>query len=174
MLRLLLLSFCLVPFLFAENSLLLDTQIRMIPKIMALNTDILRKSSSSDIILGVISDQKGFGSAVATKINDYYKGQVGNLKFTAEAITTAELSTRRDLSFVYLLDASQSSILQAISISKEKTIPSFVYNISDLPLGALGYISIERSTIITLNKNTLKSGNYHFSDALYQMARWIE
>ncbi|MCX6073388.1 MAG: hypothetical protein NTY39_03635 [Campylobacterales bacterium] len=174
MFRLLLLTFWFVPFLFAENTLLLDTQIRMIPKIMALNTDILRRSSSSDIILGVISDQKGFSSAVANKINNYYKGQVGNLKFTTEAITLSEFLARRDLSFVYLLDASQSTIVQAITISKEKKVPSFVYNIGDLPLGALGSISIERSTIITLNKNVLTSGNYHFNDALYQMARWIE
>jgi len=174
MLRLLLLSFCLVPFLFAENSLLLNTQIRMIPKIMALNTDILRKSISSDIIIGVISDSKGLSSEIATKINNYYKGQVGNLKFTAEAITTNELFARRDLSFVYLLDASQSTVVQTIALTKEKKIPSFVYNITDLPLGALGSISIERSTVITLNKNTLKSGNYHFNTALYQMVRWIE
>lgn len=176
MFRLLIFAFCFTPFLVAENILLLDTQIKMIPKIMALDSDINQYNDTSTAMLGIVYDdgRSKFATNVAEKINLYYKGKVGSLKFTAVAIHIDELSARRDLSFVYLLDASQSSILQAIAISKEKKIPSFVYNIADLSLGALGSISIERSTIITLNKNTLKSGNYHFNDALYQMARWTE
>jgi hypothetical protein len=174
MFRLLIFSLFLAPFLFAENTLLLETQIRMIPKIMALNTDIVRRSNSSDIIIAIISDNKGFAATVANKMNNHFKGQVGTLKFTAEAVTVNEFSTRHDLSFVYLINESQNSLLKVIAISKDRDIPSFVYNIEDLYVGALGSITIERSTIITLNKNTLKSGNYHFNDALYQMARWTE
>lgn len=174
--RFLILYFYISTVLFAENTLLLDVQTRMLPKIMALDSDIKNHSNSSKVTLGVIydDDRRVFALSVTDKINTYHKGQVGSLKFTAVAIHINELSARRDLSFLYLLEASQTSILEAIAHSKEKKIPAFVYNIADLPLGALGSIAIERSTIIYLNKNTLTLGDYHFNDSLYQMVRWVE
>lgn len=161
---------------YGEDPLLLNAQIQMLPKIMALNTDLTTHSGSSKTLFGVIydDDRRAFALSVTDKINAYHKGQVGSLKFTAVAIHINELSARRDLSFLYLLEASQASILKAIAHSKEKKIPAFVYNIVDLPLGALGSIAIERSTIIYLNKNTLTLGEYHFNDSLYQMVRWVE
>lgn len=158
----------------AEDSVLLTTHIRMIPKIMAL--EIQPSSNNTPSLLGVIYDgeRKSQAQAVADEINHYHNGKVANLTFIALAVSVNELSKRNDISFAYLIQMSASSVAQAATWGLLNSTPTFSYDLSDLEYGVLGSIAIERTTVIYINKTILKKGKFHFNDALFQIARLIE
>jgi len=160
----------------AEDPLLLNTHIRMIPKIMALDTQALSHSSSGKAILGVVYDDNRKNSAkkVADEINADYDGNIGTLPFVAIAISVDELMLRHDIAFVYLVEMRNSSVRRVAPWGILNSVPAFSYNSENLDLGILGAIAIERSTVIYLNKNVLKEGKFRFNDTLFQIARFVE
>lgn len=161
---------------YAEDSLLLNTHIRMIPKIMALDTQALSHSSSGKAVLSVVYDENHKNSAkkVADEINTDYDGHIGILPFVAIAISVDELMLRHDIAFVYLVEMRNSSVRRVAPWGILNSVPTFSYNSENLDLGILGAIAIERSTVIYLNKNVLKEGKFRFNDTLFQIARLVE
>jgi hypothetical protein len=160
----------------AEDTLLLNAHIRMIPKIMALDTQALSHSSSGKAILGIVYDDNRKNSAkkIADEINSNHNGNVGALPFIAIAISVDELVIRHDIAFAYLIDMSKSSVNKVASWGTSNNSPTFSYNAQNLDLGILGTIVIERSTVIYINKNVLKAGKFRFNDSLFQIARLVE
>ena len=160
----------------AEDALLLNAHIRMIPKIMALDTQALSHNSSGKAILGIVYDdnRKNYAKKIADEINSNYAGNVGALPFVALAISVDELVIRRDIAFAYLVDMSKTSVNRVAPWGISSSVPVFSYNAQNLDLGILGTIVIERSTVIYINKNVLKAGKYRFNDSLFQIARLVE
>lgn len=160
----------------AEDPVLLNTHIRIIPKIMALDTHALSHNSSSKAILGIVYDdnRKNTAKKLADEFNIYYNGSVGALPFVAIAISVDDLMTRHDVAFVYLLEMTKDSVSRVAPYGILNSIPTFSYDLQDLELGILGAVAIERNTIIYLNKNVLKAGKWYFNDALFQIARLVE
>ncbi|MDD2781334.1 hypothetical protein [Sulfuricurvum sp.] len=143
---------------------------------MALDTRLVSKESSNKSILAIVyeGNRKNIARTIADEINQQHNGKVANMNFTTIAIPLEELVLRRDISFVYLTQMSTSSVRKIAQWGIENTIPTFSYNTSDLEEGVLGSIAIERSTIIYINKTTLKKGNFRFNDTLFQIVRLLE
>jgi len=159
------------------NDLLLDNaNIQMIPKIMALDTRLTAKGSSNKFLLAIVyeGNRKRIAENIADKINLNHNGKVANIAFNTIVLSVEELLSRRDISFVYLNKISTPSVQKIATWSIANSIPTFSYDVSDLDNGILGSIAIERSTVIYINKTTLKEGKFRFNDTLFQIARLIE
>lgn len=140
---------------------------------MVLNLKAGSKASNAILAIVYESSRKELAQNVAEEINQIYNGKVGNLNFVAVALSVDELIARNDIYFVYLTSLSNRSVDKISEWGLSNSIPTFSYNVSDLDHGILGSITIERSTVIYINKNSLKEGRFHFNDALFQLARFI-
>jgi hypothetical protein len=163
--------------LLANESFVINTHIRMLPKIMALDSRLTSKTDSSKIIFAVVYDlnRKSDADAIADEINRVHNGKVSNISFTAIALSVNEVTERKDISFVYVTQKCNTKSLKKVaSWGIENSIPTFSYDVSDLEYGILGSVAIERNAIIYINKNTLKEGKFHFDKTLYLIARLVE
>lgn len=172
--KLLLFLFGLNIWLHAQESMLLETQIKIIPKIMLLNSKIAAKTSKA--ILGVVYDN-GFqyrANNIASAINTLYGGKIGHIFFEAVAVSVEELSQERKIDFVYMSSVSDESARRCAAWGVLMRVPVFSYDVSDLENGVLGSVSIERNTVIYISKSVLKAAQFEFKDSFYQIARLIE
>jgi hypothetical protein len=160
----------------AEEQLLLNAHIRMIPKIMFLDTQVSSHNTGDKAILGVIYDanRKSSAKKIAEDINIYHSGKIGSFPFIATAISVDELLTRNDIAFAYLIEMNDSSVKRVASWGITQSVPTFSYDPNALDLGILGSISIERTTVIYLNKHVLKSAKFRFHSSLFQIAKLVE
>lgn len=157
-----------------DDSVLIDTHIRMIPKIMALDTKNQSKSSKATLAIVYEGNRKSLAYSIADKINQNYNGKVANLPFSAIALSVDELFSRDNVSFAYVTKMSEKSVKKIAQWGIENTIPTFSYEHSDLENGILGSIAIERFTVIYINKPVFKEGKFRFNEALFQIARLTE
>lgn len=160
--------------LYGEENVLLNAHIRMIPKIMALDSRVQTRMTKSNLAIIYEGNRKNIARYIADEINLRYNGKIADIPFTAVVLSSDELLYRHDISFVYLTKMSETSVKKIAQWGIEHTIPTFSYDISDLEDGILGSITIERSTIIYINKSVLKEGKFHFNETLFQIARLIE
>lgn len=159
---------------YGEDSVLIDTHIRMIPKIMALDTKNQSKSSKATLAIVYEGNRKALAHSIADEINQSYNGKVANLPFSAIALSVDELFSRHNISFAYVSKMPEKSVKKIAQWGIENTIPTFSYELSDLENGILGSIAIERSTVIYINKPVFKEGKFRFNETLFQVARLIE
>jgi hypothetical protein len=157
----------------ADDTILLNTHIKMIPKIMVLDQKMASKSNTAILAIAYEPNRKALAQKIADEINQSYNGKVGNLNFIAMAINVDDLLSRKDISFIYLTSMSNRSVDKIAAWSLLGSIPTFSYDLADLERGILGSIVIERSTVIYINKNALKEGKFRFNDTLFQLARMI-
>jgi hypothetical protein len=161
----------------AHENFTVNGHIRMLPKIMALDTRLISKTDASKVIFAVVydSNQKSNAQFIADEINRVHNKKISNIPFVAMAISVNEVIERKDIAFVYMIQKSSSTSLKKVAIwGIENSIPTFCYDPSDLEFGILGSIAFERSTIIYINKKILKEGKFYFNGTLYQIARLIE
>lgn len=173
MLRLWFLLSIFLIFAQADDNVLLNTHIKMIPKIMVLDQKAASRSNTGILAIVYEPNRKVLAQKIADEINQSYNGKVGNLNFLAIAINVDDLFSRKDISFVYLTSMSNRSVDKIAAWSILGSIPTFSYDLADLERGILGSIVIERSTVIYINKNVLKEGKFRFNDTLFQLARLI-
>lgn len=160
----------------AEDPLLLNAHVRMIPKIMFLETQVSSHNTGDKAILGVIyaGNRKNSAKKIAEEFNSYHNGKVGSFPFIAIAISVEELLVRHDIACTYLIEMDDSSIKRVASWGVSQSIPTFAYDLNALDLGILGSISIERTTVIYLNKRVLKLAKFRFHSSLFQIAKLVE
>ncbi len=158
----------------AEDNVLINTHVRMIPKIMALDSKNQSQYSKATLAIVYEGSRKALARSIADEINLNYNGKVANLPFTAIVLSVDELFLRHDISFVYVTKMSEKSIKKIARWGIESTVPTFSYELSDLEDGILGSIAIERSTVIYINKPVFKEGKFRFNETLFQVARLIE
>jgi len=160
----------------AEDALLLDAHIKMIPKIMALDTRLSSRAASIRPILAIVyeSNRKKIAENIAEEITLKHNGKVANLSFTTVILSVEELLLRRDISFVYITKMGNSSARKIGAWGVSNSVPTFSYDVSNIDDGILGSIAIERSTVIYINKITLKEGKFRFNDTLFQIARLVD
>lgn len=173
MLRLWFILSILFIFIHADDNILLNTHIKMIPKIMFLDLKTSSKSNIATLAIAYEPNRKALAQNIADEINQIYNGKVGNLNFIAVAVNVNDLLLRKDITFTYLTSMSNQSVDKIAAWAISGSIPTFSYDLSDLEHGILGSIVIERSTVIYINKNVLKEGKFRFNDTLFQLARLI-
>ena len=161
----------------ADPSFLVNTHIRMLPKIMALDTQLAVKAPSSKIIMAIVydSNRKATAQVIADEINRVHNKKVSNISFTAVPFSVDELMLNKEIAFVYVIQQCTSQSVKKVAVwGIANTVPTFSYDVNDLEFGILGSIAMERSTIVYINKNTLKEGKFRFNDTLLQIARLVE
>lgn len=160
----------------AEDTLLLNAHIKMIPKIMALDTRLSSRATSIKPVLAIVyeGNRKRIAENIADEITLVHNGKVANLSFTTMVLSVDELLLQRGISFVYLTKMSDASVRKIGTWGVSNSIPTFSYDISNIDNGILGSIAIERSTVIYINKTVLKEGKFRFNDTLFQIARLVE
>ncbi len=160
----------------AEDELLLNAHIKMIPKIMALDTRLSSKATSIKPVLAIVyeGNRKRIAENIADEITLIHKGKVANLSFTTMVVSVDELLLQRGISFVYVTKMGDSSVRKIGTWGVSNSIPTFSYDVSNIDNGILGSIAIERSTVIYINKTVLKEGKFRFNDTLFQIARLVE
>lgn len=175
LIRFLLLCAFMILLSHAEDTVLLNTHIRMIPKIMALDTQVLSHNPSGKAVLAVVYDEhKNSAVQIAKAMNTYYNEKVGGLPFIAIALSIEELINHHDIAFAYATQMNSTSIAHLAKWGTMYNVPTFSYDPSELEHGILGSIVIERNTIIYISKNTLKAGKFRFNNALFQIVRLVE
>lgn len=158
-----------------DESLLFNANVRMIPKIMALDSRLSGKSTKSTLAIVYDSNQKNSAFIMAEQMNRLYNSKVSNISFNAVAISAEEAMSRKDIHFVFWFQKGNSPLTKKIAVwGMTNSIPTFSYDTNNLEYGILGSIAIERSTILYINKSTLKAGKYYFNETLFQIARFIE
>lgn len=160
----------------AEDQLLLNAHIRMIPKIMFLDTQVSSHNTGDKAILGVIyaGNRKSSAKKIAEDLNSYHNGKVGSFPFIAIVLSVDELLARNDIALAYLIEMNDSSVKRVADWGVSHSVPTFSYDPNALDLGVLGSISIERTTVIYLNKHVLKSAKFRFHSSLFQIAKLVE
>ncbi len=140
---------------------------------MALDATVSHKSP---IILAIVCEngRKSNAQKIADEIIRYHSGKVANISFSTLVLSVDDLLSRRDITFAYLTQMSSQSVKKVALWGTNNSIPTFSYDVNDLELGILGSITIERSTVIYINKETLKQGKFRFNDTLFQLARLTE
>ena len=164
----------------AEDALLLNAHIKMIPKIMALDSRLSSRASSIKPVLAIVYEgnrkrmAENIAENIAEEITLTHNGKVANLSFSTIVLSVDELLLRRDISFVYLTKMGNASVRKIGVWGVSNTIPTFSYDVSNIDDGILGSIAIERATVIYINKTILKEGKFRFNDTLFQIARLVE
>lgn len=160
----------------AEDALLLNAHIKMIPKIMALDTRLSSRANSIKPVLAIVyeGNRKRIAENIAEEITQMHNGKIANLSFSTIVLSVDELLFRRDISFVYLTKMGDASARRIGIWGVSNSIPTFSYDVSNIDDGILGSIAIERSTVIYINKTILKEGKFRFNDTLFQIARLVE
>lgn len=168
--RIVLSLFALLFWAKGEETLLLNTQIKLIPKIMYLN-----EPKNSSLLLGIVYDdgRKGMAERIVSDINNYYKGFIGDKSLKVLALSVNELKKHPQLTFIYLIKMEDSSAIQTATWSLSNAVPAFSYDIENLDHGILGTIAIERNAVIYINKETLKAGRFQLNKSLLEMAKLI-
>lgn len=172
----LLLSLCLLAALArAEDPVLLEAQVRMIPKIMALDTRIASRTPNGRAVLAIVYDhKKATAQKFADTINRLYGGRVASLNFTALPLSSEEIAEHPEIAFAYLTPMSVSAVRRVAQWGQSQSVPVFSYDAGNLDNGILGAVAIERSTVIYLNRNVMRNGRFIFDDSLLQIARYVE
>lgn len=173
MLRLLIFFIVFHTFIHAEDQMILNTHMRIIPKIMALYP-ITKKTDTAILAIVYTDGHQKIAEKVAMQINETYRGKAGGFAFKALPVASNKLNNVANITFIYILKMNPADVSALTSWATANTIPTFAYDVSDLTYGALGSISIERSTVIYISKSVLKNGKFRFDDSLFTLTRLIE
>jgi hypothetical protein len=156
------------------NDLLIDAQSRIYPKLLILQEGLFC-SKEKPLILTIVymPEDEAVARKIVRKIERYHNHRIGEYRFVVEMVSYETLEYLDETDALYLLKADDTTLKRAVEIGNSKKIPVFVYDFNDLVSGALLALSIERSTVIYLNRNALKKGP-RFSSALYSIVRFMD
>jgi len=165
--------FCV--FAFAYDDILLDAQIRVLPKIALLDKDLSKKLIDNKVVLVIARDKDDSdeAKAIAEKILSNTGGILGSYRLKVVVSDFANLS-KNDMSLLYIMDSSEANIKKAVQVAREKDVVSFTYSREALSMGATLSLQIERNTVIMLNKNSVKDSSIRFVDSFYKIIRVVE
>lgn len=154
----------------AEDAMLLNAHMRLIPKIMYLSN-----AADSSLMLGVVYSEgrKTTAEKIVSGIQQNYKGLIAEKSFKIMAIPFNELKKYPMLSFLYVTKMDSNTVINVADWALSNSIPTFSYDYKNLDHGILGTITIERNAVIYINKEVLKSGKFQINKSLLEMAKLI-
>ncbi|RUM44555.1 MAG: hypothetical protein DSY46_05475 [Hydrogenimonas sp.] len=163
-----------VVFGYSYNDLLIDAQSRIYPKLIILQEGLTKQKEGDSITLGVVhmAEDEEIAHQIVQKIEHYHGHQIGVFHLDVQTIPFTALNPSMKIDALYLLKADAEHLKSAVAIGREKHIPIFVYDLNDLKYGALLALTIERSTVIYLNRSAL-SYSPRFNTVLYSIARFV-
>ena len=175
--KIIFLYLALVNLAFAYNydDILLKAQASIFPKIMLLDKKLENKLVDGQIVYTIVHDKSDYQTALEIKtfINNKYNGYIGKYSYKINLVNLSDLSYNTKASSFYVLNAD-NSIKEVAKIAKDKWIISFSYVINNLKKGLMFSLSIEKSTVLYLEKDNLYSQNVDFVDSLLQIVRFVD
>jgi hypothetical protein len=159
---------------YSYNDLLIDAQSRIYPKLIILQEGLSKQKQEKSITLQIVHmpEDEEIAHHIIQKIRTYHKDKIGSFHLEVQQVSFQALNRLIEVDALYLLKADEQYLKSAIAIGREKHIPIFVYDFNDLKYGALLALTIERSTVIYLNRSAL-SYSPRFNTVLYSIARFV-
>jgi hypothetical protein len=175
--KIILLYLALVNLAFAYNydEVLLKAQASIFPKIMLLDKKLQDKLIDGKIVYTIVFDESDYSKAVEIKesINANYHGHLDQYTYSINLVKSSDFCDKTEATAIYVLNVG-NFIANVVAVAKKKGIISFSYSINDLRKGLMFSLSIEKSTILYLEKTSIHTQNVDFVDSLLQMVRFIE
>ncbi len=175
--RIILLYLTLVNLAFAYNynDVLLKAQASIFPKIILLDKKLADKLIDGKIVYTIVYEKNDYQTALDIKkyIDANYNGSFDKYDYTINLVEFSDFSEKTKTSAVYVLNLDQHTNKIA-DIAKEKGVISFSYDINNLNKGIMFSLSIEKSTVIYLDKDALFTRKIDFVDALLQIVRFVD
>ena len=172
---LLYLAFVNLAFAYNYDEVLLKAQASIFPKIILLDKKLNDKLIDGTIVYTIIYDKSDYLIAVEIRnfINTKYRGQLDNYAYKINLVDISNFSEETEASSIYALHLG-TDITKVATIAKEKGIISFSYDVNNLSKGLMFSLSIEKSTILYLERRNLPSQDVDFVDSLLQMVHFID
>lgn len=175
--KFILLYLTLVSLAFAHNydDVLLKAQASIFPKIMLLDKKLENKLIDGKIVYTIVYDSSDYLTAIEIKnfINAKYNGHLDKYDYKVNLVNFADLSNDTEASAIYVLNVGDY-VNHAAKIAKNKGVISFSYDIDNLKKGLMFSLTIEKSTVLYLEKENLYTNRVDFVDSLLQMVKFID
>ncbi|WP_200763934.1 hypothetical protein [Nitrosophilus alvini] len=173
---LILLLFKIFLFGYNYNELLLKAQASLFPKLLLLDKKLNEKLVNGSIVYTIVYNENDEYTALEVRnmIVKYHDHQLGNYNFSINMVKYSEISYDFDSTAVYALNSAEEDMSRLGYIVLSKGIISFAYDIKNLKYGFLFSLMIENTTVIYMNKNTLKLYKTDFIDELYHLVRLVD
>lgn len=175
--KILFLYLTLVTLAFGYNydEVLLKAQASIFPKIMLLDKKLEGKLIDNNIVYTIVYDKSDYRTALDIKsfIDSKYNGRIDKYAYKINLVDFSDFSEKTEASAVYVLNLGEH-IEKIATIVKTKGIISFSYDINNLRKGLMFSLSIEKSTVLYLEKENLYTQDVDFVDSLLQMVRFID
>ncbi len=167
----------LVNLLYANNynDVLLRAQASIFPKIILLDKKLEDKLIDGKIVYTIVYTKSDYQIALETgkSIDANYNGHFDKYQYKINLVEFSDLSKETQASAIYALN-SNTNIKKLAKIAREKGIVSFSYDLENLKQGLLFSLSLEKSTVLYLNKKNLDTKEVDFVDSLLQMVKFID
>jgi hypothetical protein len=157
------------------NTLQLNAESIIFPKLL-----LLKKEPESLLIDGRIRfcilyepEDRAVASHLRTRLRRLYPGAIEGYPFEVTMIQYNEVASGTKAS-AFLMLYSDSRMKQAAAYAREHGIVTFAYDVASLKNGLLFALGIERTTRIYLNREALSEYKIEFSEALYQIVRFVD
>ena len=157
------------------NPLQLNAEAMIFPKLL-----LLKKDPSSLLVDGRIRfcilyepEDRTTAEYIRTRLRERYPETLEGFPFEAVILPYSELGADPHVSALLMLHADQA-IGMAVAFAQKNGIVTFAYDSSYLEKGLLFALGIERTMVIYLNRDALSRYKIQFSDALYQIVRFVD
>lgn len=172
---LLLLTLVNLAFAYNYDDVLLKAQASIFPKIMLLDKKLSSKLVDGKIVYTIIYDKSDYLTAVEIKdfINTKFKGHLDKYAYKINLVEFDNFSYTTEASAIYVLKLDKY-IKQIADIARAKGVISFSYDINNLRQGLMFSLSIEKSTVLYLEKENLYTNHVDFVDSLLQMVKFVD
>lgn len=157
------------------NTLQLNAETIIFPKLL-----LLKKTPESLLVDGRIRfcilyepEDSAVASRLTARLQRLYPGTIAGYPFEATMLQYDEIGTGTKASAMLML-YSETQIQKAAAYAREHGIVTFAYDAASLKNGLLFALGIERTTRIYLNREALSEYKIEFSEALYQIVRFVD
>jgi len=160
---------------FTYNQLQINAQASIFPKLLLLDKhpDTLLVDGKILFVIAYEPEDVLTASRLKAQMEQLYPGHIEGYPFEVKTVTFDRIDTSLNASALYVLH-SEKSLQTASNVARDKGIVSFVYDIADLDKGYLFALTLERRTVIYLNRAMLPRYGITFADPLYQIVRFVD
>lgn len=157
------------------NPLQLNAQTIIFPKLL-----LLKKAPKSLLVDGRIRfcilyepEDRTVARHIVARLQRLYPDTIEGYPFEATMLQYDDITEDTQVSALLML-YSEHGTARAVAYAQRHGIVTFAYDVASLQNGLLFALGIERSTVIYLNRNALSKYKIQFSDALYQIVRFVD
>lgn len=160
---------------FTYNQLQLNAQAAIFPKLLLLNKYPDTLFVDGKIRFAIAYEPQDILTATALKeqMDRLYPGRLEGFPFEVSLVSFDRIPAVPGISALYVLH-TDTPLSAVASAAQTNGIATFVYDVGDLDKGFLFGLTLERRTVIYLNRAMLTVYGIDFMDPLYQIVRFFD